>query len=52
MVTNSAEQFPMGAWARGAVVFSAFVLRAPTAQITRVLHLTGTDQVFTIEPAD
>src|ERR1700676_5484931 len=30
----------------------AFVLRAPTAQITRVLHLTGTDQVFTIDPAD
>ena len=29
-----------------------FVLRAPPAQVARVLQLSGTDQVFTIEPPD
>ena len=28
-----------------------FVLRAPPAPVARLLQITGTDQVFTIEPA-
>jgi anti-sigma B factor antagonist len=41
-----------GAHEQAAALGCSFMLRAPTGQVARVLQMTGTDQVFTIEPAD
>jgi anti-sigma B factor antagonist len=42
----------VGAHKQSAAVGDSFVLRAPSGQIARVLHMTGVDQVFTVEPSD
>jgi anti-sigma B factor antagonist len=38
------------AFKRAAAHGRTFVLRAPPAQVARVLQMTDTDQMFTIEP--